>query len=128
MDGKLITKHCTDSRSKTYHGAQWVTAEVEVHGNGKIKHMINGETVLEYEKPQLDEKDADARKLIQGGEKTLREGMRHLRRRVIPSSSVRSRFSSGCPLRPLVGRENHDASRPVPDVPFVVIYSPDRAW
>ena len=74
MDGKLITKHCTDSRSKTYHGAQWVTAEVEVHGNGKIKHIIDGETVLEYEKPQLDEKDADGRKLIQGGDKMLREG------------------------------------------------------
>ena len=76
MDGKLITQHCTDSRSKTYHGDQWVTVEVEVHGNGKIKHIINGETVLEYEKPQLDERDADARKLIQGqgGDKMLREG------------------------------------------------------
>ena len=41
--------------SKTYHGDQWVTVEVEVHGNGTIKHVVNGETVLEYEKPQLDE-------------------------------------------------------------------------
>jgi hypothetical protein len=74
MDGKLITTHCTNSRSKTYHGDRWVTVEVEVHGNGTIKHIVNGETVLEYEKPQLDEKDADARKLIQGGDKMLREG------------------------------------------------------
>jgi hypothetical protein len=74
MDGKLITKHCTDSRSQTYHGDQWVTLEVEVHGNGLIKHRVNGELVLEYEKPQLDQKDADARKLAQGGEAMLREG------------------------------------------------------
>lgn len=64
MDGKLITRHCTESRSKTFHGDQWVTAEVEVHGKGKIIHRINGEVVLEYEQPQLDPGDADAKKLI----------------------------------------------------------------
>jgi hypothetical protein len=74
MDGKLITRHCTNSRSKTYAGDQWVTAEVEVHGNGAIKHIINGETVLEYEKPQLDPKDADARRLIKDGNLMLSEG------------------------------------------------------
>jgi hypothetical protein len=74
MDGKLITQHCTNSRSQTYHGDQWVTVEVEVHGNGRITHRVNGETVLEYEKPQLDEGDADARKLIKDGDTMLREG------------------------------------------------------
>ena len=75
MDGKLIKRHCTSSSSKTYHGDQWVTAEVEVRGNSIIKHIINGETVLEYEKPQLDEKDADARKLISNNDdKMLHEG------------------------------------------------------
>ena len=74
MDGKLVTQHCISSRSKTYHGDQWVKMEVEVHGNGIIKHKVNGEVVLEYEKPQLDEKDADAQKLIKDGGKMLREG------------------------------------------------------
>ncbi len=74
MDGKLVTRHCISSRSKTYHGDQWVTAEVEVRGNSTIKHIVNGEVVLEYEKPQLDEKDADARKLIKNDEKMLDEG------------------------------------------------------
>ena len=64
MDGKLFLKHCTDSRSKTYHGDQWVTAEVEVHGDKVIKHIVDGETVLEYTSPQLDPRDANARKLI----------------------------------------------------------------
>jgi hypothetical protein len=74
MDGKLDTRHCISSASKTYHGDQWVTTEVEVHGNSIIKHMVNGQVVLEYEKPQLDEKDVDARKLIKNGDKMLGEG------------------------------------------------------
>ena len=74
MGGKLITEHCTDSKSKTYHGDQWVTVEVEAHGNGVIKHIVNGETVLEYEKPQLDDRDADARRLIKDGDKMLHGG------------------------------------------------------
>ena len=74
MDGKLVTLHCNPSRSKTYHGDQWVTAEVEVRGNKLIKHIVEGETVLEYTHPQLDEKDPDARKLIKDGHKLLHAG------------------------------------------------------
>ncbi len=75
MGGELITRHCTDSRSKTYHGDQWVTMVMEVHGDSTIKHIVNGEIVLEYEQPQLDESDAEAQKLIlAGNEKRLREG------------------------------------------------------
>lgn len=53
MGGKLLTRHCFDSQSKTYHGDQWVTAEIEVRGNQSIKHVIDGKTVLEYTAPQL---------------------------------------------------------------------------
>lgn len=74
MDGKLVTRHCISSNSKTYHGDQWVTMEVEVHGNAVIKHIVNGEIVLEYEKPQLDENDRDARKLVKNEDKMLYEG------------------------------------------------------
>jgi hypothetical protein len=74
MGGKLITQHCTDSKAKTYHGDQWVTVEVEAHGNGVIKHIVEGETVIEYEKAQYDEKDADARRLIKDGEKMIGGG------------------------------------------------------
>jgi hypothetical protein len=66
-EGKLWTPHCTNSKSQTYHGEQWVTAEVEAHGNGKIIHRVNGEPVMEYEKPQLDPNDGDAKKLIKDG-------------------------------------------------------------
>ena len=74
MDGELVTRHCTSSSSKTYHGDQWVTMEVEVHGDSTIKHIVNGEIVLEYEKPQLDENDPDAQKLIHNEERMLQEG------------------------------------------------------
>lgn len=76
MDGKLFLPHCTNSTSETYHGDQWVTVEVEVHGNQVIRHKIDGRTVLEYTQPQLDERDANGKKLIaaRGGEKMLSEG------------------------------------------------------
>jgi hypothetical protein len=38
-----------------------------VHGNEKVIHRINGETVLEYEKPQLDLNDADAQRFLKTG-------------------------------------------------------------
>ncbi len=53
MDGKLVTEHCVNSRSKTYRGDTWVRVEVEVHGDGRIVHRVDGEVVLEYEKPQI---------------------------------------------------------------------------
>lgn len=74
MNGKLVTQHCNDSSSKTFHGDQWVTAEVEVHGSRRIVHRVNGETVLEYEQPQYDPGDADARRLIQGDHKLIDHG------------------------------------------------------
>lgn len=53
MDGKLITDHCVNSSSKTYHGNDWVRAEMLVLNDEVIKHIIDGDTVLVYEKPQI---------------------------------------------------------------------------
>ncbi len=76
MDGKLITRHCTNSKSETYHGDGWVTVEIEVLGNEVIRHLVDGKVVLEYQKPQLDPNDGDAKKLIEAskGEKMLAGG------------------------------------------------------
>jgi len=52
-DGKLFTPHCVGSSSKTYHGDQWVRVEVLVLGDSLIRHMVEGEVVLEYTKPQI---------------------------------------------------------------------------
>jgi hypothetical protein len=53
LNGKLHTPHCTNSTSRTYDGDQWVRVEVLVHGDELIRHMIDGQTVLEYSKPQI---------------------------------------------------------------------------
>ena len=53
MNGKLFTPHCINSKSQTYDGDQWVRVEVEVRGSEGIKHLVNGELVLSYEKPQI---------------------------------------------------------------------------
>lgn len=53
MNGELITNHCISSSSKTFHGDQWVRAEVLVLGDSIIKHIVEGDTVLVYEKPQI---------------------------------------------------------------------------
>lgn len=65
MDGKLVTRHCIKSNSRTYNGEQWVVCEVEVRGNKVIDHKINGKSVMKYTEPQLDERDGDAKKLIE---------------------------------------------------------------
>ena len=53
MNGKLFTPHCINSSSETYHGDQWVQAEVYVLGDSLVQHMINGQSVLSYQKPQI---------------------------------------------------------------------------
>jgi len=53
MNGLLHTPHCTNSTSKTYDGDQWVRVEVLVHGDELVRHMIDGQTVLEYTRPQI---------------------------------------------------------------------------
>lgn len=76
MGDKLITQHCTSSSSKTYHGEDWVTCEIEVHGGKVVKHIMDGEVVLEYEQSQLDPRDKHSAELIEkrGGEKLLTSG------------------------------------------------------
>jgi Domain of Unknown Function (DUF1080) len=67
LGGQLHTQHCTNSSAETYHGDQWVTVEIEVHGNKLIRHKVEGRTVLEYAQPQLDPTDPHARRLIDAG-------------------------------------------------------------
>ena len=67
LEGELITQHCVNSTSATYHGDQWMTLEVEVRGNELFRHTVNGEVVFEYSGTQLDDTDPDSRRLLDGG-------------------------------------------------------------
>jgi hypothetical protein len=53
MNGQMVKAHCTNSTSDTYSPGRWVRVEVEVLGSERIRHIIDGRTVLEYEKPQI---------------------------------------------------------------------------
>jgi hypothetical protein len=53
MHGEMVKAHCTNSTSKIYPDNDWVTVEVEVLGSERVRHLIDGATVLEYEKPMI---------------------------------------------------------------------------
>lgn len=75
LDGELYTPHCVNSSSETFHGDQWVQAEFLVLGDSIVHHIVEGDTVLTYEKPQIggggvdffDEKVKEDGKLLSSG-------------------------------------------------------------
>jgi hypothetical protein len=58
IKGQMVPVHCLESGSKTYDGEQWVRAEAIVLGDSLITHIINGDTVLQYSKPQMGDQVA----------------------------------------------------------------------
>ena len=74
MNGELKLQHCINSSSQTYHGEQCVVAETEVHNKDVIRHLLDGEVVLEYSQPQLDKRDASAKRIIKGEDLLLTGG------------------------------------------------------
>lgn len=55
LKGVLNKEHCIYSSSDTFHGDQWVTAELIVHGSELAQHIINGKLVFEYTDLQKDD-------------------------------------------------------------------------
>lgn len=53
MKGEMVKAHCTNSTSKIYADDEWVAVEVEVLGSERVRHLIDGQTVLQYEKPMI---------------------------------------------------------------------------
>jgi len=52
-NGQMVRGHCLNSTSQTYRGDQWVRVEAEVLGSERVRHMIDGKVVLEYENLQI---------------------------------------------------------------------------
>lgn len=50
---KLDFTHCISSNSKTYDGDGWVHVEAIILGDQSITHIVEKDTVLVYEKPQI---------------------------------------------------------------------------
>jgi hypothetical protein len=53
MNDSLVTTHCINSTSRTFRNEEWVRAEVLVLGDSIIKQIVDGDTVMVYEKPQI---------------------------------------------------------------------------
>ncbi|TAE23405.1 MAG: DUF1080 domain-containing protein [Cytophagales bacterium] len=53
MKGKLNPAHCIESKSKTYDGDGWVTIEAVILGDSIVHHVMEGDTVLSYERLQV---------------------------------------------------------------------------
>ena len=53
IDGEMAASHCVSSTSATYAYNSWVTAELIVHEDGHIIHVVEGDTVMRYEKPVI---------------------------------------------------------------------------
>lgn len=51
--GKMDPNHCINSSSQTYKWDEWVSGELIVYRDSLITHIVNGEIVLEYTKPQI---------------------------------------------------------------------------
>ena len=53
MRGAMVKAHCTNSTSRIYGNDEWVAVEVEVLGAERVRHIIDGQTVLQYETPMI---------------------------------------------------------------------------
>ncbi|HKL38478.1 MAG TPA: DUF1080 domain-containing protein [Bacteroidales bacterium] len=51
--GEVYKDHCLNSSSDTYAPDRWVLAELIVHCDSLITHVINGDTVLHYTRPHV---------------------------------------------------------------------------
>ena len=71
MNGILFKPHCINSTSETYHGDQWVTAEVIVLGDSIVQHFANNKMVLSYQKPQIGGGNVSGQDIIYGTEGQL---------------------------------------------------------
>ncbi|WP_297337152.1 DUF1080 domain-containing protein [Algoriphagus sp.] len=53
FDGQIDERHCINSTSPTFQWDEWVKAELIVYGDSIVHHLVNGDTVLTYSKPQI---------------------------------------------------------------------------
>jgi len=53
INGKKPADHCIKSTSPTFRNGEWVRAEVLVLGDSVLKHIVNGDTVLVYQRPVI---------------------------------------------------------------------------
>jgi hypothetical protein len=53
MEGERIVEHCVTATAPTIRGDEWVTVDLIVHGDTRIAHAMDGDTVLAYTRPVI---------------------------------------------------------------------------
>ncbi|WP_157492872.1 3-keto-disaccharide hydrolase [Echinicola pacifica] len=53
FEGEMDPRHCISSTSPTFPWDEWVQADLIVYGDSLVLHLVNGDTVLQYTKPQI---------------------------------------------------------------------------
>lgn len=53
FEGKKDPRHCINSTSPTFKWDEWVRADLIVFADSLVIHLVNGDTVLQYTKPQI---------------------------------------------------------------------------
>jgi hypothetical protein len=73
--GVLLTDKCSKLSSVTVKGEEWVSLLAEVQGSAHVRQVVNGVLIVDYTDITLDDKNADARKLVgSGGDLSLGSG------------------------------------------------------
>ena len=73
-NGEKNTTTCIPAAvPKTFHGNQWVTAEIDIR-DGKITHYVNGEEILSYANPTYNSEKEAAKMLMVNGDSKVKGG------------------------------------------------------
>jgi hypothetical protein len=67
IGGAELEDKCSKLSDITIPGDEWVTILAEVQGGTRMRQIVNGALLVEYTDLLLDEKDADARRLLSSG-------------------------------------------------------------
>lgn len=74
VDGATNASFCTPAKvSRTFHGDQWVTVEIDVK-EGKMTHFVNGEEIMSYANPTYDPENEFASAFIKNGDASVKSG------------------------------------------------------
>jgi hypothetical protein len=67
LSGAPLKVLCSKLSDITIRDDQWVTVLAEVDGGKRVKHVVNGDLVVEYTDLTLDDSNPDAQRLLASG-------------------------------------------------------------
>jgi hypothetical protein len=67
IQGAPLKDYCSKVGEITVRGEEWTTVLAEVNGSKQVRHIVNGELVVDYTDITLDESNVDAQRLIAAG-------------------------------------------------------------